>query len=135
MASIDDVFGSDELLKASHLPPNVSVPAEIATITPRNFDDGPKLEIAFKGKVRRLMTNKTNARAIADFLGERDYQRWMGRTIFIRATKVDFRGSLVDAIRIDPTPPRGRPAPPPPAQQADDLTLDQTEPHGSDCPF
>lgn len=109
MPTIDDVYGSSETLRASHLPAGRSIPVVIERATLKHFDDCDKLEIAFRGKDRVLICNQTNASSIAMFVGTRDYTQWPGKTIWLMATKTDFRGRVVDCVRVDETPP-ARPA-------------------------
>lgn len=120
MPSIDDVYGSDETLRASHLPQGRSVPVTIRQVTPKSFDDGGKLELAFVGKQRVLLCNKTNAGLIARVLGSRDYSTWIGQTIHLRAAETEFRGEMVPCVRVDPRTPQAPPQPPtaPPAGDA-----------------
>lgn len=118
MPTIDDVYGSGDTLKASHLPQGVPVPVTINRVRPKQFDDGGKLELAFVGKQRVLLCNKTNAGLIASYLGSRDYATWSGKVIFLRATTTDFKGEMVPCIRVDTDPPaeaaaRQQPAPAP----------------------
>lgn len=105
MPRIDDVFGSSDLLKAADLPQGRSIPVVIESANVRQFDDGPKIELAFRGKHKRLLANKTNSNSIATVLGTRDYTQWPGRTIFILRTKTDYQGRQVDCIRVDENPP------------------------------
>ncbi|WP_425400373.1 hypothetical protein [Aeoliella sp.] len=50
MPRVDDVFGSNELLKATDLPHGRSIPVVIETAIVRDFDDGAKVELSFRGK-------------------------------------------------------------------------------------
>jgi hypothetical protein len=102
MPSIDEVYGSEELLKAGDLPEfNVHYPVQIESVSAKNFDDGGKLEIRFVGKKKGLICNKTNARTIADMHGS-DFSRWPGRQIAIYRTYTDFQGRQVECIRVTP---------------------------------
>lgn len=120
MPRVDDVFGSNELLKAADLPHGRSIPVVIETAIVRDFDDGAKVELSFRGKQKRLIANKTNARSIATVLQTDEINNWPGRTIFILRTKTDFQGRQVDCIRIDENPPVRAAAqlPPTPQEQA-----------------
>lgn len=104
MPSIADVFGSEDTLKAEHLPQGVPVPVVIETVTPMRFEDGGKLKITFGGKQRCLMCNKTNGTRIAQQLGD-DYSRWSGQLIYLQRDQTEFKGSLVPCVRVCLTPP------------------------------
>lgn len=108
MPSVSDFFGGQSL-KAEDLPHNTSVPVVIESVTPREFDDGRKLEIAFRGKQKVLVCNRTNASSIWRVTGEQDYERWPGKTVYLVRTTTDFQGRRVECIRIDENPP-ARPA-------------------------
>ncbi len=76
--------------------------AEIETI-----GDDRKLVLAFQGKEKTLVCNRTNALTVAELYGN-DTDSWLGREVVLFATKVPFQGKLTDAIRVK-APPR-RPA-------------------------
>jgi hypothetical protein len=86
------------------------------------FTDGTKKRaVYFAGKEKALTVNVTNFNAIAEITGEDDDENWPGHRIRLYATKVDFQGKRVDAIRVEEpaaqqqtVPARRRmPAPPP----------------------
>jgi hypothetical protein len=104
MPSISEVFESGETLKAADILPNVDVPCIIKSVQPKKFDDGSKLIISFVNKIKVLICNKTNARAIADLHGE-DYSIWPDKTIFLRQAQTDFQGQIVPCIRVSLNPP------------------------------
>jgi hypothetical protein len=56
-----------------------------------------------------LICNKTNARSISKALGNTETRNWIGKDIILVPTEVDFRGEMVDAIRIRPAPSRSLP--------------------------
>lgn len=118
MPSINDVYGSGELLRAEDLPENVQVPVTIESVSHRKFDDGDKLEIRFVGKKKCLICNKTNAITISEMHGD-DYSFWPGKQIAIYRTTTDFQGSRRLCVRVAPgavmTAPQQQYAPP--AQQ------------------
>jgi len=101
MASINDVYGSGATLKADDLPAGVQVPVTIEKITPKDFDDGNKLEIKFAGKEKLLICNKTNAGRIAAEHGE-DYEAWTGKRIFLQRDMCEFNGQSVQCVRVVP---------------------------------
>lgn len=125
MPSIEEVYGSENLLKAADLPEfNRNYSVTIESVAAKSFDDGGKLEIRFVGKQKGFICNKTNARTIADMLGS-DYSRWPGRQIAIFRTYTDFQGKQVECIRVAPNssappqqaPPQQEFAAPPQQQQ------------------
>jgi hypothetical protein len=90
-------------LKAGDLPPGKEIPVTIASIEEHEFDDKEngkvkKLILKFQGKEKGLVLNKTNATVIASACGP-DTDGWIGKKIYIYATKVQFGDSMVDAIR------------------------------------
>ncbi len=99
MASIDEVFGGNSL-KAADLRGR-HVPVTIESTEVRSFDDGNKVVIHFAGKDKVLICNVTNANAIAEITGSRDTDAWIGHTITLFPTKVEFSGRWVDAIRVE----------------------------------
>ncbi|MBA4106070.1 MAG: hypothetical protein C0485_09950 [Pirellula sp.] len=104
MPSILEVFGSDETLRADHLPAGVPVPCVIESATPMRFDDGGKLKLTFRGKQRCLMCNKTNGQRIADQIGP-DYSTWPGKLIYLQRSETEFKGSIVPCVRVALAPP------------------------------
>lgn len=78
------------------------------------FDEGEKIVLAFRDKEKTLVLNKTNAGIIEEMLGSDDTDDWMGKSIVLYATKVDFQGKRVAAIRVSDDPrdyPKAKPAP------------------------
>ena len=99
MASIRDVYRSSDTLAAGDLPAGVQVPVVIEGVRAVKFDDGNKLELRFRGKQKVLLCNKTNAMRIADQHGD-DYDAWPGKLIYIQRDKTEFKGQLVDCVRV-----------------------------------
>ena len=64
-----------------------------------------KVVLSFTNGTKQLILNKTNARAIAKVLGE-ETRAWTGKDIVLVPAQVDFRGDIVDAIRVRPAPTR-----------------------------
>ena len=58
-----------------------------------------KAVLYFEGKQRGLVLNKTNGVTIVDSYGD-DMNEWIGKSITLFPTKVDFQGRRVDAIRV-----------------------------------
>lgn len=101
MPSINDVYGSTDLLKAADLPYGQPCPVTIESVAAKNFDDGNKLEISFVGKKKKFICNKTNAKTIGTMYGE-DFAFWPGKQISIVHTFTDFQGDQVACIRVVP---------------------------------
>jgi hypothetical protein len=77
-------------------------------------DTREKPVVYFTGKGKGLVLNITNANAIVDLFGD-DTDGWKGRTIKLYPTRVDFKGKMVDAIRVKADDPA------PPAEDGDDI--------------
>lgn len=106
MVDVNKYYASNSnTLKASDLPPGKEVPVVISAITESEFDDdaggkkSKKLVLKFQGKEKGLALNKTNATTIAAANGP-DTDHWIGKKIFLYATKVSFGGEMVDGIRV-----------------------------------
>ena len=90
----------------------------IERVRVQEFDDGDKIVIAFRGAGKELVCNKTNANAIAEFLGD-DCDQWLGRAVLIYPAKTEFQGKRVDCIRVqEPEPPAQQQQPPAATQHA-----------------
>jgi hypothetical protein len=90
-------------------------------------DGVPKPVLFFGGSDKGLVLNKTNANAIIDLVGTDETDQWKGKRIALYATKVDFQGKRVDAIRVcepEPVaaPVKRAPVAPPPDEGEDDPT-------------
>jgi hypothetical protein len=54
----------------------------------------------FKGGTKGMVINKTNAKIITKVLDTPYIEQWLGKSITIYAAKVNFRGELIDALRV-----------------------------------
>lgn len=63
-------------------------------------DDTDKMVVYFRGKKKGLVCNVTNARTIAEIAKDDETDNWSGCMIQLYATKVDFQGRRVEAIRV-----------------------------------
>ena len=81
-----------------------------------------KVLISFADESKMLICNKTNARSISKALGSTETRNWIGKDIILVPTEVDFRGEMVDAIRVRPAPSESRP------QQMGDVLDDDLSP-------
>ena len=98
---LSDVFQGNTL-KAADLE-GKKVTVTIADVQAKEFDDGNKLVIAFKNAKKAMVCNVTNARRIAKLHGE-NTDGWLGKPITLHTEMVDFKGDLVEAIRVFVTP-------------------------------
>jgi hypothetical protein len=82
-----------------------------------------KVVLSFTNGAKALILNKTNGKAIAKALGN-ETTTWRGKDIMLVPAQVDFRGDIVDAIRIRPAPARSPQSPEPPPSEAPDFETD-----------
>ena len=64
-------------------------------------DGNKKRSLTFKEISKRLLLNKTNWTRIAEMTGQDDDDNWVGLRIRLTKKPVEFRGDLVDAVRVD----------------------------------
>lgn len=99
--NIDDAFPS-KYMKAADLPEEVLLPVVIEKITMeeigRNKDIKPVIH--FKDQDKSFVCNKTNANTIAKITGSRDTDEWLGKTIRLYRTEVQFGDEMVESIRV-----------------------------------
>ncbi len=62
-------------------------------------DKEQKPVLYFNKAQKGLVLNKTNARVIADAYGD-DTANWEGKAVEVYPTQVEFKGKLVDGIRL-----------------------------------
>lgn len=82
----------------------VTVTIERVAIEEIRQQDGRKearIVVAFRGKSKRLICNKTQALALADFAHTEEFARWVGLTVVLRPAKTR---SGQDTIHIVPSP-------------------------------
>ncbi len=70
----------------------------------------------FRGKQKRLVLNKTNAKTIAGLYGD-DTEGWIGKRITLVVREVEFEGSIVLAIRVSGRIPQPKPPETPAASE------------------
>ena len=68
-------------------------------------DQEKKLVVWFTNDPKGLVLNRTNNRTIRGAYGD-DVAGWIGKLIELFRTKADFRGELVDALRVRIPPPK-----------------------------
>ena len=81
----------------------------ISTIKREDVGGEQKVLITFADESKMLICNKTNARSISKALGSTETRSWIGKSIILVPTEVDFRGEMVDAIRVRPAPSQSHP--------------------------
>jgi replicative superfamily II helicase len=115
--NLSDVYPSN-YLKAADLE-GKTVMAEIVEITLEKVGTDEKLVAFFKNQDKGLVLNKTNSNNIALVYGM-DTDGWIGGTIQMYPTMVDFQGRSMEAIRVKAMPrPAGRRQGPSPQQFPD----------------
>jgi len=107
MANINDVF-SGTYLAARDLN-GIEPTVAIESVTIKELKDGKKLDIAFVGKQKHLLANKTNTKRIAYMFGD-ETDGWIGKKIQLYTEMVDFQGNVVEAIRVRPVKATAPPA-------------------------
>lgn len=82
-----------------------------------------KVVLSFTNGTKALILNKTNGKAIAKALGN-ETGTWRGKAIVLVPAQVDFRGDIVDAIRIRAaSAPESEPPPSEAPDFEDDFTV------------
>ncbi len=79
-------------------------------------DKEQKPVLSFNGAQKGLVLNKTNSNTIADAYSDAT-ANWEGKPVEVYPTQVEFKGKLVDGIRVR-IQPAAQPAPPPAAAAA-----------------
>ena len=77
----------------------------ISGIAREDVGGEPKVIMSFTDGTKQLILNKTNARAVARILGD-ETRGWAGHDILLTPAQVDFKGDIVDAIRVKAAPAR-----------------------------
>ncbi len=126
MAKVSEVFGSKSW-KASDLVGGPMV-LTIKGVKPYKFDDGSKLVVSFEESDKDLISNKTNSSSIAKSYGD-DTDNWIGKRIQLYLSETEFKGDIVDCVRVQG--PRSKAAPPPPPD-FDDQPDDRGDPGPDD---
>lgn len=107
--NIDSAFPS-KYLKASDLPEDGTVvPFVIEEIRVEEIgrEKQSKPVIYLKGQEKGFVANKTNCNSIAKVLGSRDTDDWIGKTIKLYSTEVQFGDEMVESIRVSVKSGRG----------------------------
>jgi hypothetical protein len=98
-------FFPSRFLKAADLGKG-SLTLTIKSVTSEALGQGDdavrKLIVTFAERPEGLVLNKTNYLTLVDLTGSRDTDYWIGTRVKLIATRVDFQGRRVAAIRVDP---------------------------------
>lgn len=115
MSNINDAFPSN-YIKASDLKGGQpAVVIERIAFEPVGQKKEMKPILYFEGKEKGLVLNKTNAKNITGLVGSAETEDWLGFSVRLYATNVEFQGDTVEAIRVKAAPVgAGRKAPSPP---------------------
>ncbi len=98
MAKLTDLFPS-RFVSAADLQGREAI-ATIDRVEIEKFDDDvQKPVVYFEGKTKGLVCNKTNAKSIELIAGD-DTDNWPGAAIILFPMMVDFKGQVVEAIRV-----------------------------------
>jgi hypothetical protein len=120
MPRVTDAFPS-KFLKAADLH-GKRVSVTIDSMAVETIGDDTRPVIYFRGKDKGLVLNKTNANMIAEIAGTDEMDDWANLPISLYATKVDYAGKRVDAIRVD-YPAGTKPVPPPVTEDGADDSI------------
>ena len=95
---MNDAFPS-KFLKAADLQ-GQAVKVVIESISFEDIgDDAEKPVMRFRDKAKGLVLNITNAKMIESAYGE-EMDNWAGKAIELYPTKTNFRGEIVDCLRV-----------------------------------
>lgn len=99
--NIDTAFPS-KFMKASDLPEETLVPFVIEEVKMEEVGREKSIKpiIYFKDQDKGFCCNKTNANSIKKVLGSSDTQDWLGQTIKLYSTEVQFGDEMVESIRV-----------------------------------
>ena len=88
-------------LKAADLmqSPGQSVTVSINGCQLEKVGEGELPVVRFAGKDAGLVLNKTNSNVMVDAFGD-DTDGWLGRVMEVYATKVQYKGDMVDGLRV-----------------------------------
>ena len=111
---IDSLFPS-KYLRASDLDGDTPVTMKSLILEEINGEKKPVLH--FREPLKPLVLNKTNTKTIGSLHGS-EPDNWPGERVILYPTEVDFRGDIVDGIRVRKRIP---------SQQGDESASEQSE--------
>ena len=110
----------------------------IKKFTVEDFGDKKGPCVWFQELEKGLGLNITNGNRIEKIAGTADPQKWLGKRIVIFPTETEFKGEMVECIRVR-APKAGAKLPPPPAEPEGDVADEEQhegyEPTDDDVPF
>lgn len=103
MPDINDIYsGGGAYLKGDDLADCDDLTVTISGVEIKDFDDGRKAVLSFEETDKRLTLNKGNAAMVKEVCGSPNTDSWIGNTITIYGTLVEYQGKQVNGIRIRP---------------------------------
>lgn len=99
MANVNDIYDT-KYLSAKDLAGNEPT-VTIESVEVTELQDGKKLEIAFVGKKKHLLANKTNSMRIAYMFGD-DTDHWPGKKVQLYTELTTYQGKVTPGIRVRP---------------------------------
>jgi len=95
--TVNDIYGGN-FLTAKDIEGSETV--KIKTATVEEVGEKRKIVLTFEDTIdKKFPLNSTNAKRCVKLLGD-DYTKWVGQSITIIKTMVEFSGKDVDALRI-----------------------------------
>ena len=76
-----------------------TVPVVIAHCTLEELDDGDKPVLFFQCRTKGLVLNKTNATVLAGAFGD-ETDHWAGKAVELYSELVNFKGKMVQGVRL-----------------------------------
>ncbi len=113
MSTTNDFFPSN-YLKASDLRGEIQLTMD--RVERKEFDDGFKPILYFRGATKGVVLNLTNFKTIVSVHGD-ETDNWPGREVIIFPAQVSYRGQMVAAIRVKVPTQTMQPQAVPQAQQ------------------
>ena len=97
--NINDVFPGN-YLKAADLDGR-QVVGTIDRVEIEKIGDDNKAVLYFQNKEKGIVLNVTNKNMLIEITQSEETDTWRGTRVKLFSTKVDFKGQLVDGLRID----------------------------------
>ena len=103
----EQIGGGGNYLRAADLPGRRDIEVTIdrmdrELVGKEGQEQDEKWVLYFRGKEKGLVMNQTNLRAMIDALGDKEPGEYAEGKIIIYRTRTDFRGEMVDCIRVRP---------------------------------
>jgi len=121
MVKVGEMFPG-KYLRAEDLG-QAQVVVRIRAVTPERVGDDQLYVCYFVGKDKGLVLKQTNAHSLQEIAGSDESDEWIGVTVCLYATTVEYRGKNVPCLRIKRAP-SGVAAPLPPPQRISDTCDD-----------